>query len=369
MKVRSWLTFLFKSVALGLIVSLLILVLVPDLRTGSGSLAELFRPADKVPEKLSYYRAISEAAPAVVNIYSTSIDIRSSLVRRQQVNRTSLGSGVIMTDNGYILTCYHVIQNAVEQQLESIDVGLHDGRQVSAEVVGFDTVTDLAVLKISLENLAVIPQMEDPGTRVGDVVLAIGNPLNLGQTITQGIVSRTGRNYVGPTVSAYSVDFIQTDAVLNQGNSGGALVDSNGYLVGINNASFKSLDGRRQVRNVDGVFFSVPYKLARRIMNDIISTGRAAHGQLGFTGRQRAQGPGIQVDNVVPGGAADLAGLQEGDVVASINGISAENVTLALDIVANSSPGDVLTLSVERDEQRITIPITVAELGPINTNR
>lgn len=355
MKVGSWLTFVGKSVVLGLIVSVLMLVFVPELRTGSGSFKDWFKPSDTIPEKLSYYRAISQAAPAVVNIYGRSIDIRSSIVRRQQVERTSLGSGVIMTDNGYILTCFHVIQNS-----ESIDVGLHDGRLVSADVVGFDRITDLAVLKISLDNLAVIPQLEDPDTRVGDVVLAIGNPYNLGQTITQGIVSRTGRTFIGPTVSAYSVDFIQTDAVLNQGNSGGALVDSNGYLVGINNASFKSVDGRRQVRDVDGVFFSVPYKLARRVMSDIIGTGKASHGQLGFTGEQREQG--IVVNNVVAGGAADAAGLQVGDIVIAINGITAENVTQALDIVANSSPGDILTLNVVREEQRIVIPITVAEL-------
>ena len=199
MKLPSWITFIFKSAALGIIVSLLLLALVPELRTGSGLTTGIFGRNNDEPEKLSFYRAVSQAAPAVVNIYSNSIDIRSSIFNRQQVERTSLGSGVIMTENGYILTCLHVIQNA-----ESILVGIQDGQVAEAQIVGQDIHTDLAVLKISADNLHVIPQKENMGTRIGDVVLAIGNPFNLGQTITQGIVSRTGRN-----ISAGFIDFIQ----------------------------------------------------------------------------------------------------------------------------------------------------------------
>lgn len=343
---------------MGLILSVVVLLLVPELRYGNGGLSGLLSRQHNSSDKLSYYQAVSRAAPAVVNIYSNSIDIRSSIFRRQQVERTSLGSGVVMTENGYILTCLHVIQNA-----DSILVGMQDGELAEAEIVGQDRYTDLAVLKINAENLHVIPQIENPDIRIGDVVLAIGNPYNLGQTITQGIVSRTGRNFIGPSLSASSVDFIQTDAVLNEGNSGGALIDSNGNLIGINNANFKTLDSRRRVLNVDGVFFAVPYTLAKRVMDEIIAKGRASHGQLGFSGNTLQNQPGILVDTVYPSGPSALAGLRAGDVILAINGISVEDVNQALDTVANSAPGTILTLSVMRGEEALELAVQVAELG------
>lgn len=359
MKTPAWVPFVGRSVALGVVISVLLLLLVPELRQGSGLKSSWFGSPDRPPEKVSYYDAIRSAAPAVVNIYSNSIDTVSGLFRQRQVERTSLGSGVVMTDSGYLLTCYHVIQNA-----EEIVVGLQDGRLAQAELVGYDIYTDLAVLKISAENLHVIPQLEEPDTRVGDLVLAIGNPYNLGQTITQGIVSRTGRNFSGRSVTASSVDFIQTDAVLNEGNSGGALVDSNGNLVGINNANFKTLDARRRVREVDGVFFAVPYRTAKRIMDEIIRDGRATHGVLGFTGSPMLNQPGIIVTGITPQGPADTAGLTEGDIILSINGTLLEGINQALDFVSESTPGAVLVLEIRRDDRTIQMPVTVAELRP-----
>lgn len=359
MNIPSWLRFVARSAALGVIISVLLLVLVPELRRGSGMQLSWFDDPSQPPEKVSYYDAISRAAPAVVNIYSNSIDTVSSFFRRQQIERTSLGSGVVMTDSGYVLTCYHVIQNA-----ESILVSLQDGRVAEAELVGYDVYTDLAVLKIAADNLHVIPQLDDPQTRVGDLVLAIGNPYNLGQTITQGIVSRTGRNFSGRSVTASSVDFIQTDAVLNEGNSGGALVDSNGHLVGINNSNFKALDARRRVRDVDGVFFAVPYRTAKRIMDDIIANGRASHGVLGFTGSPLVGKAGVLVTNISAGGPAEVAGLREGDVILSINGTALDGINQALDFVSESSPGTVLELEVVRDQTQLQIPVTVGELLP-----
>lgn len=348
----SWLSFIGKSVILGVIISTLILVLVPDLRKGSGLSFDFFKqPSAFEAEKASYYDAISQSAPAVVNIYSSSIDIRSSIVQRQQVERTSLGSGVIMTQHGHILTCLHVIQNA-----EVILVGLPDGRQEPAEIVGYDRFTDLAVLKISADNLHVIPQQDDPQTRVGDVVLAIGNPLNIGQTITQGIVSRTGHN-----ITQNFVDFIQTDAVLNEGNSGGALVDSNGVLVGINNANFKTLDSQRRVVDVNGIFFAVPYTLAKRVMDQIITNGKASHGQLGFTGAQDIEKGGILVTNVTPGGPAELADLRVDDLILTINDVNMSSVSQALDIIANSTPGESLQLEVLRGTEELSLTVTVGE--------
>ncbi|WP_040523208.1 trypsin-like peptidase domain-containing protein [Aliiglaciecola lipolytica] len=342
-----WLQFLSKSIALGLIISALILALVPELRRGSGLSFDVFNRDQGEPEKQSYYDAISRSAPAVVNIYSSSIDI----VRRRQVNRTSLGSGVIMTQSGYILTCWHVIQNA-----ESTIVGLPDGRRVAAELAGFDELTDLAVLKITADNLQVIPQIDDPQIRVGDVVLAIGNPLNIGQTITQGIISRSGH-----TITQNFREFIQTDAVMHEGNSGGALVDSNGILIGINNANFKTLDSQRRVVDVNGIFFAVPYTLARRVMDEIIENGKATHGQLGFAGGIDPNLAGVVVTNVEPGGPAELAGLQQYDIILSVNQVELETLDQTFDMIAKSRPGEKLDLAVSRNGKIINIQVTVGE--------
>ena len=210
---KDSLTFLIKSAFVGAIISGVILLLVPDLRHGSSLNLSMFNPVRQTSDKLSFNHAVNVSGPAVVNIYSQSIESGSIYNRSQAVERTSLGSGVIMSEDGLILTCLHVIANA-----NSILVGLQDGRRAEAQIIGYDPYTDLAVLKVAEDNLHVIPQLDDPGTRVGDLVLAIGNPYNLGQTITQGVVSRVGRN----GLAAY-FDFIQMDAVLNEGNSGDAI--------------------------------------------------------------------------------------------------------------------------------------------------
>lgn len=344
-------SFIGKSVALGIIISAIILALVPDLRKGSGLSLDVFSRQPQIEQKQSYYTAISQSAPAVVNIYSTSIDVRNSGGRRQQVNRVDLGSGVIMTESGYILTCWHVVKNA-----ESAFVTLQDSRVASAELVGFDEITDLAVLKINADNLSVIPQVDDPKTRVGDVVLAIGNPLNIGQSITSGIVSRSGHN-----ITQNFIDFIQTDAVLNDGNSGGALVDSNGVLIGINNADFKTLDKQGRVVNANGIFFAVRYSLARRVMDEIISNGKATHGQLGFEGGIINDIPGVIISGIEPGSPADTAGLQLEDAILSINGVELASLDQALNMVAKSTPGDTLELTVFRSGTTLTINVIVGE--------
>lgn len=351
MKYPIWLSFVAKSVALGLIISGLILALVPELRKGSTLTLDVFKGFDEVPDKQTYYNAVSQSAPAVVTIFSSSI-LRSGSIRRQQVERSSLGSGVIMTKTGHILTCLHVIQNA-----ESIIVILQDGRYEEAEIVGVDPLTDLAVLKIAAGNLQVIPQVDNPETRVGDVVLAIGNPLNIGQTITQGIVSRSGHN-----ITRNFLDFIQTDAVLHEGSSGGALVDSNGVLVGINNANFKTRDRQGRIVDVNGIYFAVPYTLARRVMDEIISSGAATHGQLGFTGTTNPTSPGILVTEVLQNGPADLGGLRQNDVIVSINRVELVSLAQTLEMIAKTEPGENLTLSVSRDGILQNINVTVGEV-------
>ena len=334
-----------------MIISSIILLLVPDLRQGSGLPLTLFTEQES-SKKLSFNPAVNAAGPAVVNIYSQSIE-RSGYNRRQPIERTSLGSGVIMTSNGYILTCYHVIANA-----KLILVGLQDGRLEEAQIIGYDPITDLAVLNISVENLHPVPQLDDPKTLVGDVVLALGNPYNLGQTVTKGIVSRISNNELNNYF-----DYIQTDAALNEGNSGGALVDSEGFLIGINNANFKTRISRSRVESVDGVSFAVPYNLAKKVMGEIIATGKVTRGALGFVGQQ--SGPssaGIMVTAIGQGGPAEQGGLKVRDLILSVNDIPANSIRDTLDYIADTVPGDTVTFEVNRDGTVLKLDMLVAEL-------
>jgi len=346
---RSIFNFLLKSVFLGVAVAALLLVFLPDLRQGKGLAQGLFNSPSVSASRESYFTALSRSAPAVVNIYSVSIENGSGLFRNQSRGRTNLGSGVIMTENGYLLTCHHVVADA-----DSIYVAVQDGRILEAQIVGTDPLTDLAVLKVTADNLHIIPQVSEPDTHVGDVVMAIGNPFDLGQTITQGIVSRAGRN----GLSNY-VDFIQTDAVLNQGNSGGALVDSNGILLGITNANFQVLDSNNRARNVDGINFAVPYELAK---HEIISNGRVVRGQLGFVGGENRNRPGIDVSAVAKGSPADIAGIRPGDIIVAIDGVRLESASKTLDMIAETEPGTELEIELSRDGRSITLTATVAEL-------
>lgn len=354
MAIQRLAIFFLRSMVIGGIVAVLILLLVPELRHGSGiDIRNLFN-AEPTPKRTSYYDAISRSAPSVVNIYSVSIESNGFLSNSSR-ERTNLGSGVIMTNDGYILTCHHVINGAA-----SIFIALQDSRLFEAQIVGYDLFTDLAVLKINADNLIPIPQYFDPQIKVGDVVMAIGNPYNLGQTITHGIISRTGRNGL-----ANYVDFIQTDAVLNQGNSGGALVDTEGYLLGITNANFRTLDAQRRVLNVDGVNFAVPYPLALRVMQELISNGKVTRGQLGFSGNEFAGQEGIMITNVNSNSPADLAGLQVGDVLLAIDNERITSASKALDLIAETPPGTLLQLSILRDDSPLLIQVTVGELQAV----
>ena len=360
----SWLNFLTRSIVLGVVLALALLLLIPDLRHADQNGWGWFGERDTLPPRMSYSAGISQATPAVVNIYSTRFDTRPVFFRRQQVQRTSLGSGVIVDSTGYILTCYHVIQNA-----EQILVGVQDGRVLAAQLAGFDAFTDLALLKVDEENLPVIPQQTDTQVRTGDLVFAIGNPYNLGQTTTQGIVSATGR--AGLVGNSY-VDFIQTDTVLNQGNSGGALVDSNGILVGINNANYKLRDNFRRERDVAGVFFAVPYRIARKVMLDIIEYGKVIRGYLGINGEDRRimvdsetliMDQGAFISNIEPGGPAEQAGLEVGDLITAVDGRTIQSTQQVLSLVENTEPGKVLSFQVLRNEQQLDIAVTIGELS------
>ncbi|ELV50609.1 periplasmic serine peptidase DegS, partial [Escherichia coli 99.1775] len=240
---------LLRSVAIGLIVGAILLVAMPSLRSLNPLSTPQFDSTDETPA--SYNLAVRRAAPAVVNVYNRGLNTNS----HNQLEIRTLGSGVIMDQRGYIITNKHVINDA-----DQIIVALQDGRVFEALLVGSDSLTDLAVLKINATGgLPTIPINARRVPHIGDVVLAIGNPYNLGQTITQGIISATGRIGLNPTGRQ---NFLQTDASINHGNSGGALVNSLGELMGINTLSFdKSNDGETP----EGIGFAIPFQLATKI--------------------------------------------------------------------------------------------------------
>lgn len=348
--------FIIRSIIIGIIVGTGILFIVP-LASNIPLLQTLTATSVSI-DRDSYYQSIAKAAPAVVNIYSTHNEIYQSQYRTQTFEKTNLGSGVVMDENGFILTCYHVIKDA-----EQITLGLQDGRFVKARLVGYDAYTDLAVLHTTAQDLSVIPQHQSPNARLGDVVLAIGNPYNLGQTTTKGIISATGRagwgSYIGNQNYA---DFIQTDVVLNDGNSGGALIDSNGILLGINNANFKTLDDRQQVKDVSGVSFAVPYTLAKKVMDSIIRHGRVIRGFLGIDVRQPYGNEQLIIMSVSPTSPANAAGLKINDVLVAIDGQRLSSQQTLVQWIAESMPGSVLTLDIIRQGQPLRLPVTLGEL-------
>ncbi|AUZ44696.1 putative periplasmic serine endoprotease DegP-like precursor [Pseudomonas sp. 31 R 17] len=320
---------------------------------------------------VTYADAVVIAAPAVVNLYTTKVINKPAhpLFEDPQFRRyfgdngpkqrrmeSSLGSGVIMSPEGYILTNNHVTTGA-----DQIVVALRDGRETLARVVGSDPETDLAVLKIDLKDLPSITLGRSDGLRVGDVALAIGNPFGVGQTVTMGIISATGRNQLG--LNSYE-DFIQTDAAINPGNSGGALVDANGNLTGINTAIFSKSGGSQ------GIGFAIPVKLAMEVMKSIIEHGQVIRGWLGIevqpltkelaesfglTGR-----PGIVVAGIFRDGPAQKAGLQLGDVILSIDGAPAGDGRKSMNQVARIKPTDKVAIQVMRNGKEIKLS---AEIG------
>ena len=358
----------------GLLLALLILQQFPQLaglpaaRPGPSitpALANL--PATSVA--VSYSDAVARAAPAVANIFTTKQvrntngglngqilgDYGSPLAEPAR-RQSSLGSAVIFREDGYLLTNNHVIAGA-----DGILVALHDGREAMAELIGTDPETDLAVLKINLPDLPIAMLSPAEQLRTGDVVMAIGNPFGLGQTVTMGIISATGRSQLG--LNTYE-DFIQTDAAINQGNSGGALVDAYGRLIGINTAIF-SLSGGSQ-----GIGFAIPAPLAMNVMEQIIEQGRVIRGWLGVEVQPLTdelaesfglvQAKGIVVSGLYRNGPAWMAGLRPGDVILSINGEQATSGRQAMNVVARTQPGDKVTLEVLRDGKPMTF---VAEVS------
>ena len=349
MKLFEFIKFVIRSASYGIVLAVGLLLLFPELSKNQLDILSFIQRDNHQPAPLSYSRAVNAAGPAVVNIYSSAIQTNPRYGRSNRQLR-ELGSGVIMDSAGYILTNYHVVQNA-----DLIEVLLQSGRQFPAELIGFDIYTDLAVLKVNAINLPVIPQNEGLVPLAGDVVLAIGNPLNLGQTVTQGVVSATGRN--GLSSTSY-LEFLQMDAAINKGNSGGALVNTNGELVGINSRIFTEINPQFDIQ---GISFAVPYQLASKVMQKIIENGRVIRGWLGITATRYQNNQGIIIDEVAANSPALIGGLKPGDIIYQIDSTAIHSITQALDIVAETAPNTIINVKIYRQNQAFDMPITIIE--------
>lgn len=326
----------------------------------------------------SYASAVNKAIPAVVNIYTTkqvslSNRFNNPLYDRFFGNRydsqsnsrieTGSGSGVIFSTEGFLLTNYHVIADT-----QNVHVLLNDGRDFPARIVGVDPDTDLAVLKIEATGLQAIQLAEGDSTHIGDIVLAIGNPFGVGQTVTMGIVSATGRDRLG--LSTFE-NFIQTDAAINPGNSGGALVDALGNLVGINTAIFTK-DGGTQ-----GIGFAIPVSLATDVLTQILHSGRVIRGWIGAEGRDLSEHgkqlynlpSGVVIVGVVPGGPADMAHIKTNDILTHINGDVIDDVKDILAAVSALSPGESMQVKGIRKDKAYSATLIAVQRPLLKSKR
>ena len=375
---RKLVDFIVLPVLTGLVVAAALLSLFPELRNMSDRLENLgdiaANPiATGYSDPVSYAQAVKRAAPSVVNIYTRTIRrqnnhplLNNPLFRRlyeqqQQRGQDSLGSGVIMDQQGFIVTSYHIVGN-----VDEILVLLYDGRVVPATIVGTDPETDLAVLKISSDKLQGITLGNPNQIQIGDVVLAIGNPFGMGQTVTQGIVSATRRN--GLNLNTFE-NYIQTDADINPGNSGGALIDAYGNLLGINSAKINRNDS-------EGIGFAVPVDEVQKVLRDIIQHGRVVRGWLGFDASELTPTisrnlnintpSGLLITGIAKGGPAHSAGMLPGDIVVSINGTPVTNAHKSINQIANIVPGQPIELELKRSKKTMKVTATAGSRPSTN---
>jgi Do/DeqQ family serine protease len=373
--------FIAQSVLVGLAAACLFLLLRPQFippgpaNSPTGVDTQSPFDSDELRNKqgpVSYQAAVAVTAPAVINVYASKVYqqkkhplFQDPIFRRffgeapslpEQGRSNNLGSGVIMNRDGYVLTNAHVIQNA-----DDIRVTLRDGRQTYARVVGIDPDTDLAVLHITMDNLPAIPIGDSSKLRVGDVVLAIGNPYDFGQTVTQGIVSATGRKRLGITTFE---DFIQTDADINPGNSGGALITARGELIGINTAIVSNSGGSQ------GIGFATPINQAIDIIQQIIANGRVARGWLGIEAQILSPdiiestgliNGGVLVAGVLQNGPAEQAGIIPGDIIISLGGQPTSDPQQAIKLITELNPGMDIEVTILRGWDQQTLRAKVAQ--------
>lgn len=379
MSIRRVFKYFSWPVLTGLLTAALIVTLTPGILKKPDAVEEKaavnqLAPNSNWPSPPTYATAVARAAPSVVNIYTSKTVTRerqhpllndpffrrffnSGSLPQQRRMESSLGSGVIVSKDGFILTNNHVVRGA-----DQIVVLLHDGREAQASIIGNDPDTDLAVLKIDLESLTPINIGNPSKARVGDVALAIGNPFGVGQSVSQGIVSATGR---GLGLNTFE-NFLQTDAAINPGNSGGALIDTYGNLLGINSAI---LNESTSV----GIGFAIPADTAMRVMKDIVKHGKVIRGWLGVQAQQLAPevatrlglNPprGMIITDIHINGPAHLAGLRPGDIITHINGQLVGDGRQGTNIIADLMPGDSIHVDLVRNGDSISVT-TVAGTRP-----
>jgi serine protease Do len=326
--------------------------------------------------RTSYADVVNKTAPAVVQITALNTTGRTRRVDgenpfedffnqnpepREQQPRRGFGSGVLVSADGTILTNHHVIDEA-----DKITVEMSDNRTFEAKIVGSDPPSDLAVLKIETKDLPFLKLGDSDSVRVGDIVLAIGNPLGIGQSVTSGIISAKGRR-TGLGDGTSFQDFLQTDAPINQGNSGGALVNVNGELIGINSQILSSSAGGGSI----GIGFAIPSNMAKVVMEQLLETGKVRRGMLGVNIQdvssemaktlELGDASGVIVSNVREGSAAAKAGVKRGDIITKINGEAVEDGNFLRNKVASTKPGSEITLTVVRDKQEQEIKVTLDE--------
>ncbi|WP_296892166.1 Do family serine endopeptidase [Thiobacillus sp.] len=372
---KFWLLFAqTTTVALGVL--FIIALFKPDLlrwqaQAPSLTIQQAAQPASRTPTPVeSFAPAAQKVIPSVVNVFTqqkVSNPAHPALqdpifryffgdrldARPREVS--NLGSGVIISPNGYILTNQHVVEAADE-----IQVALANGKTVPARVVGSDPETDLAVLKIDASDLPSITFAEPDSLKVGDWVLAVGNPFGVGQTVTAGIVSALGRTHLG--INTFE-NFIQTDAAINPGNSGGALVDASGNLVGINSAIYSRTGGSQ------GIGFAIPVSIARKVMEQIIKSGSVTRGWVGVEVQDLSpelaesfslkSAEGALIAGVLKGGPADVGGIRPGDILLAVNGRTVADSASLLNLIAALKPGEDAQLTVARKQQTLNLKIQV----------
>ena len=369
---KTVLEFIRLPVLTGLAVAGLLLLIFPEFRGSDHSTnQETVELGWAGP--VSYAQAVKKAAPSVVNIY-TKTQVKRNVhplsrhpffkrLYRQQPKRVegSLGSGVIIDKAGFIVTSFHVVDS-----VDEILILLYDGRELPASIVGTDPETDLAVLKIEADNLQEIQFGNPNQTEIGDVVLAIGNPFGMGQTVTQGIVSATQRN--GLNLSNLE-NYIQTDADINPGNSGGALIDAYGNLLGINAAILNN-------EKSDGIGFAIPADDVQKVLTQIIQHGRVVRGWLGVEAVEISPAlakklslnitNGLLVTATVKDGPTDRAGIVPGDIVTSINDLSVTDRHRSISQITDIFPGEPIKLVILRNKQAIEVTATAGERPALN---
>jgi serine protease DegQ len=347
---------------------------VVEVREAAGPATSPLQQAAPPGRSLSFSDAARKAIPSVVNISATrQVRRRNPLLEDPAFQRffgerfslppetqLSLGSGVIVSREGYILTNDHVVEGVTD-----IQVTLHDGRTVMGKTVGTDPDTDLAVVRINTQGLTAITFGQSEQAKVGDLVLAIGDPFSVGQTVTMGIISAVGREIAPANPFGR---FIQTDAAINPGNSGGALVDTNGNLIGINTLIFSRSGGYQ------GIGFAIPVSLAKRVMEQIIETGSVTRGWFGVDvadiSPELAESLGLKgtrgaiVGAIERGSPAEKGGLRLGDVIVSINGKVVPDVSSALNAIAEMAPGRSVPVKVIRRNQEVSVDVTVGKRRP-----